>query len=157
MQKIINYSVFHPLINKTLGFRECAMLKNIADKTNTVIELSANGKIGTTDSIISLVKLGIKENSGVVFTIKGENQIECCHLVMDIIENGWQKESNDLIPSYKTKENNDTKNNNDIEEKKTELISVDDVINLHIDLNHLIYNNINNWDFDYNNIINCAC
>lgn len=163
MRKIINYSVFHPLINKILGFRECAMLKNIADKTNTVIELSANGKTGTTDSIISLVKLGIKENSGVVFTIKGENQIECCHLVMDIIENGWQKESNRLIPSYKVKENigtkddNDTKNDNDIKEKKTELISVDDIINLHIDLNHLIYSNINNWDFDYNNIVNCAC
>ena len=157
MQKIINYSVFHPLINKILGFRECAMLKNIADKTNTVIELSANGKIGTTDSIISLVKLGIKENSGVVFTIKGKNQIECCHLVMDIIKNGWQKESNDLIPSYKAKENNDIKNDNNINEKKTELISVDDVINLHIDLNHLIHNNINNWDFDYYNIVNCAC
>ena len=157
MQKIINYSVFHPLINKILGFRECAMLKNIADKTNTVIELSANGKTGTTNSIISLVKLGIKENSGVVFTIKGKNQIECCHLVMDIIENGWHKESNDLIPSHKAKENNDIKNDNDINEKKTELISVDDVINLHIDLNHLIHNNINNWDFDYYNIVNCAC
>ena len=157
MQKIINYSVFHPLINKILGFRECAMLKNIADKTNTVIELSANGKTGTTNSIISLVKLGIKENSGVVFTIKGKNQIECCHLVMDIIENGWQKESNDLIPSHKAKENNDIKNDNNINEKKTELISVDDVINLHIDLNHLIHNNINNWDFDYYNIVNCAC
>ena len=151
----INYSVFHPLINKILGFRECAMLKNIADKTNTVIELSANGKIGTTDSIISLVKLGIKENSGVVFTIKGKNQIECCHLVMDIIKNGWQKESNDLIPSYNTKENIDTKNDNDIKEKKTEIISVDDIINLHINLNHLIYSNINNWNFY--NIINCAC
>lgn len=182
----INYSVFHPLINKILGFRECAMLKNIANKTNTVIELSANGKKGTTDSIISLMQLGIKENSGVVFTIKGENQIECCHLVMDIIENGWQKESNDLITSNnhfnndsfsnndinkknindiiennfindKEKNNINIKNNDEDEEKKTELMSVDDIINLHIDLNHLIYKNINNWNFDNYNIINYAC
>ena len=175
MQKFINYSVFHPMINKTLGFRECAMLKNIADKTNTVIELSLQGKIGSTNSIISLLQLGIKENSGVVFTIKGENQIECCHLVMDIINNGWQKESNNLISSNKNFSNeNNINSNNDVslinsnneeninldidnEEKKTQLISVDDIINLHINLNDLIIDNINNWDLDSYNIIKYAC
>lgn len=141
MSHMINYSVFHPVINQILGFRECAMLVNIANKTNTKIELSANGKKGSTDSIISLVQLGIKENSGVVFTITGSNQIECCHLVMDIIKNGWQKENNDLINS----------------EKKTDLVSVDDVISLHINLNNLILNNIDNWNFDLNDPIKYAC
>ena len=137
---MINYSVFHPMINQILGFRECAMLIDIAKKTNTKIEISANGKKGSTDSIISLVQLGIKENAGVVFSITGTNQIECCHLVMDVIKNGWQKEK-------KTTDMNSNK----------KLISVDDIISLHINTNKLIFNNINNWNFDLDELINHAC
>lgn len=107
---MINYSVFHPTINSTLGFRECALLVQIAKQTNTTIEIHANNKIGTTDSIISLMQLGIKENSGVVFIIRGNNQVECCHQVMDVIENGWQPTS----------------------QKKTTLMSCDDVVNVNI-------------------------
>ena len=96
--KKINYSVFHPMINQIIGFRECAMLKHIADKTNTKIELSLYGKKGSTDSIISLLQLGVQANAGVVFTITGENQIECCHMVMDIINNGWQRHESEKPP-----------------------------------------------------------
>jgi len=168
MKKFINYSVFHPFTNKTLGFRECAMLKNIADKTNTIIELSLHGKTGSTNSIISLLQLGIKNNSGIVFTIKGENQIECCHLVMDIIKNGWQKESNNLISTSKknvsinnivTNSDNIKKDEKEInKDDDEELVSVDDIISLHQNLNSLITNDINNWDLDYSyNIVKYAC
>lgn len=145
---MVNYSVFHPIINCIVGFRECAMLINIANKTNTRIELHANGKVGSTDSIISLVQLGIKENSGVVFSIEGKNQVECCHLVMDLIKNGWQRD-----------DNNQKKINSvsDIDQIPA-LVSVDDVINLHVSLNQKIIDDINQWDLvDTQDVIKYAC
>lgn len=153
---MINYSVFHPIINRTLGFRECAILINIAKETNSRIEIHANGKVGSTDSIISLVSLGVKENAGVVFSIYGENQIECCHRVMDIMENGWHVElikRNNIDDEYyqnnndpeknkeeKEKEKNDVfnyivddNNNNDkINKELNKVLACDDIINIKI-------------------------
>ena len=152
---MINYSVFHPIINRTLGFRECAILINIAKETNSRIEIHANGKVGSTDSIISLVSLGVKENAGVVFSIYGENQIECCHRVMDIIENGWhvelikhnniddeyyrdnddreKEEENDAFNYIINEDNNDDdEDDNDDDEELNKVLACDDIINVKI-------------------------
>lgn len=147
---MINYSVFHPIINRTLGFRECAILINIAKETNSRIEIHANGKVGSTDSIISLVSLGVKENAGVVFSIYGENQIECCHRVMDIMENGWHveliKRDNIDDECYRDNDDREKEEENDafnyiidddddddeIDEELNKVLACDDIINVKI-------------------------
>ena len=52
-----------------LGFRECAHLVEAASETGSIIRLVAGRKTGNADSILSLIKMGIKEGTPVAISI----------------------------------------------------------------------------------------
>ena len=93
----MSYNVFTKVVNCTFGFRECLLLIKLAEETECRIELHVNGKVGSTDSILSLVQLGIIPNTIVAFSIKGENQVECIHSIVTLFEEGWQNAFSELI------------------------------------------------------------
>lgn len=126
---MLDYSIFHPIIKSTFGFRECSTLIKIAQQTNSYIEIIANNKKGNTNSILSLMQLGIVKDTPIIFTVKGINQIECVHKIMDLLNEGWQPEDLHLISKSINKENNDEKiediikKNNDEDVKKNQKIN----------------------------------
>lgn len=69
----------------TLGFRECARLVKIANDTNCKIEIASGKKSGTTDSILSMVNLGITADKSLVLTIKGKHNEDAFHEAVKII------------------------------------------------------------------------
>ena len=74
------------LISKVkLCFRECAKIVKIAEDTNCLIEVASGTKSGNTESILSLVNLGIGIDKSLVLTIKGERNEEAFHGVSKII------------------------------------------------------------------------
>lgn len=56
----------------TLGFRECAKIVRIAKVTDCKVEIASGMKSGDSESILSLVALGITADKSLVMTIKGE-------------------------------------------------------------------------------------
>jgi phosphotransferase system HPr-like phosphotransfer protein len=68
----------------------------IAKLFKAIIEVHANGKIGSTESIISLIQLGINKNTVVAFLIKSQYQIECIHAIGSLLDNGWIPEFNSI-------------------------------------------------------------
>lgn len=126
---MLDYSIFHPIIKSTFGFRECSTLIKIAQQTNSYIEIIANNKKGNTNSILSLMQLGIVKDTPIIFTVKGINQIECVHKIMDLLNEGWQPEDLNLINKSINKENNNEKiedvikKNNDEDVKKNQKIN----------------------------------
>lgn len=126
---MLDYSIFHPIIKSTFGFRECSTLIKIAQQTNSYIEIIANNKKGNTNSILSLMQLGIVKDTPIIFTVKGTNQIECVHKIMDLLNEGWQPEDLNLINKSINKENNNEKikdiikKNNDEDVKKNQKIN----------------------------------
>ena len=100
---MLNYSIFHPIIKSTFGFRECSTLIKIAQQTNSYIEIIANNKKGNTNSILSLMQLGIIKDTPIIFTVKGNNQIECVHKIMDLLNEGWKPEDLFVKQMYKKK------------------------------------------------------
>ena len=74
------------LVSKnTLGFRECAAIVNIAEKTGCKIKIASGTKSGSSKSILSLVGLGITANKSLVLTIKGERNDEAFREISKII------------------------------------------------------------------------
>lgn len=126
---MLDYSIFHPIIKSTFGFRECSTLIKIAQQTNSYIEIIANNKKGNTNSILSLMQLGIVKDTPIIFTVKGTNQIECVHKIMDLLNEGWQPEDLNLINQSINKENDNEKiediikKNNDEDVKKNQKIN----------------------------------
>lgn len=119
MTNTISYSVFHPIAKSTFGFRECSILVKIANNTDTKIEIIANNRKGNSDSILSLMKLGIVANTPIIFTISGTNQIECVHQVMDLFNEGWQPEHTKLINDLnENKLDNDLNKNDNLNDKE---------------------------------------
>lgn len=114
MNNIPNYtfSAFRKTIGSTVGFRECAQLIHIAQETETKITLSIGNKLGTSDSIISLMSLGLMPGMSIVFTIDGENQVDAYHRLNDLIDNGWQRDEITIMHSTKNKNHVANKDNN---------------------------------------------
>ena len=56
---------------RDVGFRECAQIKHIADQNHCFIQISANGKEGSSNSILSLMSLAIHTNSIIVLKANG--------------------------------------------------------------------------------------
>lgn len=69
----------------TLGFRECAAIVNIANKTDCTVKIASGTKSGTSKSILSLVGLGITADKSLVLTIKGERNDEAFREISKII------------------------------------------------------------------------
>lgn len=68
-----------------LGFRECAKIVNIAKETNCKIKIASGSKIGTSDSMLSLVALEIVAEKSLVLTISGKRNDEAFREVSKII------------------------------------------------------------------------
>ena len=68
-----------------LGFRECAEIIKIAEETNCTVQMTSGKKSGSSDSIMSLVSLGILADKSLVLTIKGENKEDAFHRISKII------------------------------------------------------------------------
>lgn len=69
----------------TLGFRECAAIVNIANKTDCTVQIASGKKSGTSASILSLVGLGITFDKSLVLTIKGKRNDEAFREISKII------------------------------------------------------------------------
>ena len=81
------------LVSKVkLCFRECAKIVKVAEETNCLIEIASGTKSGSTESILSLVNLGILDGKSLVLTIKGKNNEEAFRRVSKIL-NGSAEES----------------------------------------------------------------
>lgn len=68
-----------------IGFRESAHLIKVAQDTDCMITIASGKKIGTTDSILSLVNLGIMPGKSLVLNIKGERNEEAFREASKII------------------------------------------------------------------------
>ena len=75
-----------------LGFRESAHLIKVAKETGCTITIASGKKIGTTDSILSMVNLGIMPGKSLVLNIKGARNEEAFREVSKII--GGETDSN---------------------------------------------------------------
>lgn len=74
------------LVSKnTIGFRESAQIVKIAEETGCRIEIASGKKSGASDSILSLVNLGIVKDKSLVLTIKGDNNADAFHKVSEVI------------------------------------------------------------------------
>ena len=68
-----------------LGFRESARLVKIANETNCTITVASGKKLGTTNSILSMVNLGILPGKSLVLNIKGERNDEAFRMAAKVI------------------------------------------------------------------------
>ena len=74
-----------------LCFRECAKIVKVAEETDCFVEIASGTKSGTSESILSLVNLGITNDKSLVLTIKGERNDEAFRRISKII-NGTEEE-----------------------------------------------------------------
>lgn len=68
-----------------IAFRECAQIVKIAEETGCVVEIASGSKVGTSESILSLVGLEISADKSLVLTVKGENNNEALKRISKII------------------------------------------------------------------------
>lgn len=74
------------LVSKnTLGFRECASIINIAKETDCKVKIVSGKKSGTSESILSLIGLGITPDKRLVLTINGDRNEEALLEISQII------------------------------------------------------------------------
>ena len=81
-----NKEVSFIMVSKgVLGFRESAHLVKTAEETGCSISIASGKKFGTTESILSLINLGITAGKSLVLNIKGERNEEAFREVSKII------------------------------------------------------------------------
>lgn len=68
-----------------IGFRESAHIVKVAEDTDTSISIASGKKFGTSNSILSLVNLGLMAGKSLVLNIKGERNEEAFREVSKII------------------------------------------------------------------------
>lgn len=68
-----------------LGLRECAAIVNVAKETDCTVQIASGTKVGTSESILSLVGLGVVPDKSLVLTIKGERNDEAFREISKII------------------------------------------------------------------------
>ena len=82
------------LVAKTkLCFRECAKIVQVAEDTGCMIEIASGTKSGNSESILSLLNLGIVAEKSLVLTIKGERNDEAFRAVSKILSGKADEES----------------------------------------------------------------
>lgn len=69
-----------------LGFRECAKLVKIAKETDCVIRLAAGKKSGSTESMLSLMQMGLREGTSVVLSVQGEDSRAAFHECVKVLD-----------------------------------------------------------------------
>ncbi len=68
-----------------LAFRECSQIIKIAKDTDCKIEIASGTKVGTSDSMLSLVGLEISADKRFVVTIKGDRNVEALKRLSKVI------------------------------------------------------------------------
>ena len=68
-----------------IGARESAAIMNIAKDTNTLVRIVSGKKTGSSNSIISLMNLGIMPEKSLVLSIHGSKNQEAFHEIAKII------------------------------------------------------------------------
>ena len=91
------FSAFRKTISSIFGLRECAQLIHIAKDTNSIIEINVGSKSGTSESISSLILLGLTPGMSIVFSIKGGNQSLAYTRINDLINEGWTRDNAEII------------------------------------------------------------
>lgn len=74
------------VVKQTICFRECAKLIKIAEETGCTIHLSAGERKGSTESLLSLVRLELTPGRTVVVSVNGQAPEEAfrgCLRVLD--------------------------------------------------------------------------
>lgn len=75
----------------TLGFRECAQIVKIAKDTGCKVEIASGTKSGNSDSVLSLVSMGIVADKSLVLTIKGERNDEALKNISKVLNGTVEK------------------------------------------------------------------
>ncbi len=78
--------VFPRVAQKHICFRECAKLISIGEETGCKIHISAGDKKGSTESLISLLRMEIKAGTSLTITIQGQDTYTAFHRCTDIID-----------------------------------------------------------------------
>ena len=81
-----NVIVFPRVAKRHICFRECAKLIRIAEETGSVIHLSEGTKRGSTESLISLLRMKIRAGTSVTVTIQGKDTYTAFHQCADVLE-----------------------------------------------------------------------
>ena len=69
-----------------VGFRESARLVKIAKETGCVIRLAVGKKSGSTESMLSLIQMGLREGTSVVLSIQGEDSRAAFHECVKVLD-----------------------------------------------------------------------
>ena len=71
MRESMRHAPIVSLVKQNICFRECARIIKIAEDTGCHISITVGSQKGTTDSLLSLVKLGLTPGRTVVVTATG--------------------------------------------------------------------------------------
>lgn len=78
--------VFPRVALRHICFRECAKLIRIGEETGCKIYISAGEKRGSTDSLISLLRMEIKSGTSLTVTIQGKDTYTAFHRFTDVLD-----------------------------------------------------------------------
>ena len=76
---------FYRTTKQHICFRECVILMKIAEETGCSIELVSGQQSGNTDSLLSLLKLGIASGTPIVLALKGANMEVAYRKCMEVL------------------------------------------------------------------------
>ena len=71
--------------NNTLGFRESAELVKTAFDTGCKIRLASGDKNGSTDSVLSLVSMGLGNGKTVFLSVEGNDEMSAISACVNIL------------------------------------------------------------------------
>ncbi len=81
-----NVIVFPRMAKRHICFRECAKLIEIAKETECLIHVSEGKKHGSTESLISLLRLKIRAGTSVTVTIRGKDTYTAFHRCTEVLD-----------------------------------------------------------------------
>ena len=82
-------SAFNTIVNNNICFRESAKICKLAKETDSKIKIAYKNKEANSDSILSLVNLGLTSGSEIVFSILSNNytsQKNIYHKLLEIFK-----------------------------------------------------------------------
>lgn len=82
---ILNKRIFVYTAKKRLCFREAAKIMLVHKALKSKIEIVANGQMASTDSILSIVKLGIVEGTSVIITTYSDDGMAADDAIRSVI------------------------------------------------------------------------
>ncbi len=87
-----NVVVFPRVTKRKLCFRECAMLIRIAEETECRIDISVGKLHGSTESLMTLLRMKIREGTSMTVTIRGKDTYSAFHRSRDLFDDKSEAE-----------------------------------------------------------------